>query len=97
MGFTRKPMGAGLECDRIAGQKVIQAPTGPLMTLGNMRGLAKRIAPDRAKRAGVGGHSERKFLINKKFLTGPASNLHIPNDSVALCLKQIFCDGYHYI
>ena len=58
------------------------------MTLGNMRSLAKGIAPDRAKRAEVGGHSGRKFLINKKFLTGPASNLHIPNDSVALCLKQ---------
>jgi hypothetical protein len=66
------------------------------MTLGNMRSLAKGIAPDRAKRAEVGGHSGRKFLTNKKFLTGPASNLHIPNDSVALCLKQTFCDGYHY-
>ena len=65
--------------------------------LGNMCGLAKRIAPDRAKRAGVGCYSERTFLINKKFLTGPASNLHIPNDSVALCLKQTFCDSYHYI
>ena len=68
---------------------------GAPMTLGNMRGLAKRIAPDRAKRAGVGGYSERTFLVNKKFLTGPASNLHMPNDSVALCLKQTFCDGYH--
>jgi hypothetical protein len=66
------------------------------MPLGNMRSLAKGIAPDRAKRAEVGRHSERKFLINKKFLTAPASNLHIPNDSVALCLKQTFCDGYHY-
>ena len=80
-------------------------PAGPPMTLGNMRSLAKGIAPDRAKRAEVGGHSGRKFLINKKFLflinkkflTGPASTLHIPNDSVALCLKQTFCDGYHYI
>ena len=46
-------------------------PAGPPMTLGNMRSLAKGIAPDRAKRAEVGGHSERKFLINKKFLNRP--------------------------
>jgi hypothetical protein len=80
-------------------------PPGPPMTLGKYARLEKGIAPDRAKRAEVGGHSGRKFLINKKFLflinkkflTGPASNLHIPNDSVALCLKQTFCDGYHYI
>ena len=31
-------------------------PPGPPMTLGNMRSLAKGIAPDRAKRAEVGGH-----------------------------------------
>ena len=31
----------------------------PPVTLGNMRSLAKGIAPDRAKRAEVGGHSGR--------------------------------------
>ena len=75
----------------------LRRPADPPMPLGNMRSLAKGIAPDRAKRAGVGGYSERTFLINKKFLTGPASNLHMPNDSVALCLKRTFCDGHHYI
>jgi hypothetical protein len=74
----------------------MKPPIAPPMTLGNMRSLAKGIAPDRAKRAEVGGHSGRKFLIDNKYLTGPVSNLHIPSGSVALCLKQTFCDGYHY-
>jgi hypothetical protein len=39
MGFIRKPMGEGLVCDRIAGQKVksVIGPPDPPMTLGNMR------------------------------------------------------------
>jgi hypothetical protein len=57
---------------------------------------AKKNSPRSSKDGrGRGPLRERKYLLNKKFLTGPASNLHIPNDSVALCLKQTFCDGYH--
>jgi hypothetical protein len=39
MGFIRKPMGEGLVCDRIAGQKVksVIGPPGPPMTLGKLR------------------------------------------------------------
>ena len=39
MGFIRKPMGEGLGCDRIAGQKVksVIGPPGPPMTLGKLR------------------------------------------------------------
>jgi len=36
MGFIRKPMGEGLVCDRIAGQKV-KSVIGPPMTLGKLR------------------------------------------------------------
>ena len=67
------------------------------MTLGNMRSLAKGIAPDRAKGAEVGGYQGRKYLLNENHVTTAASNLHIPNDSVALCLKQTFCDRYHNV
>jgi hypothetical protein len=67
------------------------------MALGNMRSLAKGIAPDRAKRAEVGGYQGRKYLLNEDDVTTAASNLHRPNDSAAVCLKQTFCDGYHYI
>jgi hypothetical protein len=39
MGFIRKPMGEGLVCDRIAGQKVksVIGPPGPPMTVGKLR------------------------------------------------------------
>jgi len=39
MGFIRKPMGEGLVCDRIAGQKVksVIGPPGPPMSLGKLR------------------------------------------------------------
>ena len=42
MGFIRKPMGEGLGCDRIAGQKVksVIGPPGLPMTLGNMRKMS---------------------------------------------------------
>jgi hypothetical protein len=70
---------------------------GPPMTLGNMRGLAKGIAPDRAKRAEVGGYQGRKYLLNEKHLTTGASSLHIPNDSAAVCLKETLCDDYHRV
>jgi len=45
MGFIRKPMGEGLVCDRIAGQKVksVIGPPGRPMTLGNMRQIGTEV------------------------------------------------------